>query len=516
MRALVQLSSALGGNPTGCTSSNSIDYNRIEFIIIHIMASFEEGVFDEPAPEVTYAWVAERQADLARAAGMEVVTAAVAAADVVPRVAEAHEQRHTEPLNDRLPFVGKAVVILARMTRYADFVPGNDRAALVGGPSAVIDGATLGLLEEIMQSEETSAPDEPASAEAAGRGSVTGRISRRVRARMERSQEEQASRADKVRREKAIKDLETLLEIYAANPAKAYEIFLAGQQTDAALQVNEAFVAQYEGRPDELIAALSAGKDLDAAQQRRLLQDEVGAELGDIRREMADRRSKGLGLDASDADRYRRYEAMRAARGLDESGAIAAMDLRAERQAALVEAAERNRPDGKVLIVSDENLATPGLAGPLMALFGAAEVHTGGVPYHELTRNHLEGATGSYFPEQLTYNDINQRYAIILLQGTHPPIKPTEMVHQIGDRDGDMAVIPGNVDRKFIAELLSLLQDPYSDYHGKFRVETRTSGQVSVHVPTLESPVVEAGRPYDQPTYILVRDSSAGQQPNES
>lgn len=472
------------------------------------MAGFEAGGFAEPAPEELYGWVAARQGDLARANGLDLPADTVVTTEVTARVADDPEQLHVESLLERLPSVGKAVVIIARMSRHADFVPANDRDALLGGSTAVIDSATLSLLEDIARTDESTPVDGQTGGSGGSKGRLVGRIARSMRERAAESQVEQQRKGDKERRARAIRDLQTLLRIHAGNRDKAFEVWLRSQHDNDALSVNAEFIAQYADDPDGLIAAISTGKDLDEEQRRRLQQDEVGMELGDIRREMANRRSMGLGLDAGDTERYRRYEAQRASRLFDDSGAVAAMDIRAEREAALVEAAVRNRPDGKVLIVTDENLATPGIAGPLFAIFGAAEIHTAGVPYHQLTMDHLEGVTGSYFPEQLTYNDVNQRYAIILLQGNHPPIKPTEFVQQIGEREGDMGIIPGNVDGKFITELLALLQDQYSEYHNKFRVETRVSGRATVQLPSLENPLLETGQSYDQPTYILVRDSS--------
>ena len=474
------------------------------------MAGFEETGFTDLAPEQMYTWVAERQGRLALARGMEVTPdpAATSALEVRPAETEGHVL--VEPLTDRFPSVSKAVVLLARKTRYADFVPGNDRAALLGGTSATIDGATLRILEELIHTESTAEAEGVVQAEAVPpRRRLIGKVAHAVRSRIDEERAEEASKSDRIRREKALKDLRTLLLIHADDPSKAYEIFLSGQASDEALMISREFVAQYEGDPKGLLAALAAGKDLEPDQQRRLLQEEVGMELGDIRREMAERRRKGLGLDSVAAERYARYESQRAARHFDESGAIAAMDMRAERQAALAEAIERNKPDGKVLLVTDENLPTPGIVGPVLALFGAAEIHTAGVPYHQLTRDHLETVTSSYFADQLTYNDINQRYAIIVLQGSHPPIKPNELVHQIGDRDGDMAIIPGNIDQRFIAELTSILGDPYADAYGKFIIETRPSSQVAVHMPSFDNPMVEVRQIHERPAYLLVRTSQS-------
>lgn len=454
-----------------------------------------------------YDWVAAKQHELEPDHDQAAAAAATEPGYDV-HAANAETEPIAELLAERMPTVAKAFGVLARTARYANHVPSSDREALLGGTAAVVDAATLEILEGLIGTDPEAQSEAVVEVDASAQAGLMSRLGRAVQARRDRATVGRGDRERAARIESEVADLRVLMRLYPGDPERALAALRKGRgDVDAAVKaaaLSEAFQAD----PDGTLASLAASRDLAPDQERRLAQGEIGGELSRLRGDMARRREDGLGLDADDTARYQRYERQRAARALDESGAVAELDFRAERTAALAEAVERNRPDGKVLLVTDENARTPGLVGPLLALFGTAEVHTAGVPYHQLTRDHLEGVTGAIFPEQKPYNDINQRYAIILLQGAFPPIKPEELLLQIGEREGDMSIIPGDVDQSFVDGLMEQLSDEQSEHYGVFSLEMRPSSQVSVYLGLEREPLIRVRREFERPTFMLVRSST--------
>jgi hypothetical protein len=79
------------------------------------------------------------------------------------------------------------------------------------------------------------------------------------------------------------------------------------------------------------------------------------------------------------------------------------------------------------------------------------------------------------------------------------------LVAQIGENDGDVGIVPGEVDQRFVDELFMLLGDDQSEYAGRFKVGTRPSRLVNIRATQDGELVSVARRSYRRDTYLIVR-----------